>query len=368
MLHRFGVPCRTLPQDQGSCGRRSLFASLALSGVSRTLRRTAVVVSIPAALLMSVFAPATQPVAVQATPVASSVELAATNAAGTLRLGAPLQQAQVGTTTTAVNFRTGPSTGYSIIAVLPAGTQGTVLGTSNGWYNIQTSRGTGWVLGTYFRIGGAAAPAPATGTGYVTISSLNMRSGPGTGYSVIAVLPYGTQGNVLAQSNGWYQISTSRGTGWVLGTYFRIGSSIAPAPAPVSGVVGARAAMVPNGQFISGWGAARASGAHQGEDLAAPYGSPIYAPATLTIVSNTWNSLGGWTVIGRDTKGRHWYFAHMSSQSRAWGTVAKGQIIGYVGMTGDAQGTTPHLHYQVTSYGWVWANPVVVLQSYPDVP
>jgi murein DD-endopeptidase MepM/ murein hydrolase activator NlpD len=275
-----------------------LFASLALSGVSRTLRRTAVVVSIPAALLMSVFAPATQPVAVQATPVASSVELAATNAAGTLRLGAPLQQAQVGTTTTAVNFRTGPSTGYSIIAVLPAGTQGTVLGTSNGWYNIQTSRGTGWVLGTYFRIG----------------------------------------------------------------------SSIAPAPAPVSGVVGARAAMVPNGQFISGWGAARASGAHQGEDLAAPYGSPIYAPATLTIVSNTWNSLGGWTVIGRDTKGRHWYFAHMSSQSRAWGTVAKGQIIGYVGMTGDAQGTTPHLHYQVTSYGWVWANPVVVLQSYPDVP
>ncbi len=58
-------------------------------------------------------------------------------------------------------MRTGPSTGYAVIATLPYGTQGTVLGSSNGWYQISTSRGTGWVSGTYFRVGGAAAPAPA---------------------------------------------------------------------------------------------------------------------------------------------------------------------------------------------------------------
>lgn len=207
-------------------------------------------------------------------------------------------------------------------------------------------------------------------TGTVTASALNMRTGPSTGYTIIAVLPYGTQGTVLDTSNGWYKVGTSRGTGWVSGTYFRVGSTTPVAqPAPAGGVTAARATMVPNGRFISGWGAARSGGrTHQGEDIAAPSGSPIYAPARLTIVSNTWNSLGGWTVIGRDAKGRHWYFAHMNSQSSVSGTIAKGHIIGYVGMTGNAQGTTPHLHYQVSSSGWTWANPVYVLQNYPDVP
>jgi hypothetical protein len=248
-----------------------------------------------------------------------------------------------------------------------------VLGQSNGWYNVQTSRGTGWVIGTYFSVSGAApaAPAPASGTGYVTISALNLRTGPGTGYGVITVLGYGTQGTIVGQANGWYNIQTTRGTGWVIGTYFSVGGApapAAPAPAPVSGVVGARATMVPNGQFISGWGAARSSGPHQGEDLAAPYGSPIYAPARLTILSNYWDSLGGWSVFGRDALGRNWYFAHMSSRSPVGGTVVKGQIIGYVGTTGSAEGTTPHLHYQVSYPGGTWANPAYVLQSYPDVP
>jgi murein DD-endopeptidase MepM/ murein hydrolase activator NlpD len=126
--------------------------------------------------------------------------------------------------------------------------------------------------------------------------------------------------------------------------------------------------MVPNGYLISGWGTARSNGAHQGEDLAAAHGSPIYAPARLTILNNYWDSLGGWSVVGRDALGRNWYFCHMSSPSPAAGTVVKGQVIGYVGMTGSAQGTTPHLHYQVSYPGGAWGNPVDVLRSYPDVP
>ena len=136
----------------------------------------------------------------------------------------------------------------------------------------------------------------------------------------------------------------------------------------LTGVTAARRAMVPNGTLTSVWGDPRSGGRiHMGEDLAAPRGSPIYAPARLYIYSNTWNTYGGWTVSGRDAKGRRWYFAHLNSRSwRAVGsTVYKGQVIGYVGSTGNATG--PHLHYQV-SWPWSsWGNPVSVLRYYPDV-
>ncbi len=292
------VPCCTsLKKDQAGLVRQSAVQASSPRPVV-ALRRAALALVLPAALLSSAAFSQTPPVTVEAAPVTASVARAIT-------------------------------------------------------------------VSTSVQLGAPRVSAPMVGT--VTTSALNLRTGPGTGYGVIAVLGYGTQGTVLGQAYGWYNIQTTRGTGWVIGTYFSVGSAPAPAPAPVSGVVGARATMVPNGQLISGWGAARSSGPHQGEDLGAPYGLPIYAPARLTILNNYWDSLGGWSVFGRDALGRNWYVCHMSSPSPAFGTVAKGQIIGYVGMTGSAQGTTPHLHYQVSYPGGTWGNPVDVLQSYPDV-
>jgi cell wall-associated NlpC family hydrolase len=184
------------------------------------------------------FTPAAQSITVETAPITASVARTATPSTSS-HLGAPRVAAPaVGTvTTSALNLRTGPGTGYAVITTLSYGTQGTVLGQSNGWYNIQTTHGTGWVSGTYFSVGAAAptapAPAPASGTGYVTISALNMRTGPGTGYGVIAVLGYGTQGTIVGQANGWYNIQTTVGTGWVIGTYFSVGGAPAPAaPAP----------------------------------------------------------------------------------------------------------------------------------------
>ncbi len=371
MLYPVDLPCRTSMDTRAVAPRSARRFTVALG-------RVALAVSLPTALVIGAVVPAASSGAVQPAPITASVTRA-TSPSGAVQLGAPRVTApSVGTvTTSALNLRTGPGTGYAVITVLPYGTQGTIVGQANGWYNVQTNRGTGWVIGTYFSVGGAAptapAPVPAWGTGYVTTSALNLRTGPGTGYGVITVLGYGTQGTIVGQANGWYNIQTVVGTGWVIGTYFSVGGAPAPAapvpaPAPVSGVVGARATMVPNGYLISGWGTARSNGAHQGEDLAAAHGSPIYAPARLTILNNYWDSLGGWSVVGRDALGRNWYFCHMSSPSPAAGTVVKGQVIGYVGMTGSAQGTTPHLHYQVSYPGGAWGNPVDVLRSYPDVP
>ncbi len=45
---------------------------------------------------------------------------------------------------------------------------------------------------------------------------------------------------------------------------------------------------------------------------------------------------------------------------------AKGQIICYDNTPGNAGGTTPHLHYQVSYRGGMWGSPMAVLPSYPE--
>ncbi len=144
-------------------------------------------------------------------------------------------------------------------------------------------------------------------------------------------------------------------------------ASESPPPPTAVGVTTARTAMVPNGRLTSVWGDPRDGGRlHRGEDLAAPAGSPIYAPVQLTIESNGWSTLGGWKVTGRDVLGRRWYFGHLQHQSSlpVDSTVHEGQVIGSIGSTGKATG--PHLHYQVSWPHGDWGNPVEVLHAYPD--
>lgn len=62
-----------------------------------------------------------------------------------------------------------------------------------------------------------------TTTGTVTASRLNMRSGPGTEYSIVHVLWQGNVVKVIGQTTGWYKIQLSDGrTGWVSSTYLEV--------------------------------------------------------------------------------------------------------------------------------------------------
>jgi uncharacterized protein YgiM (DUF1202 family) len=64
-----------------------------------------------------------------------------------------------------------------------------------------------------------------SGTGIVTASRLNMRSGPSTDYSIIHVLWQGNQVKVIGQISGWYKIQLSDGrTGWVSSAYLQVDS------------------------------------------------------------------------------------------------------------------------------------------------
>ena len=85
---------------------------------------------------------------------------------------------------------------------------------------------------------------------------------------------------------------------------------------------------------------------HNGVDLAAPRGTPVYATADGMIeMAQYFGSYGNYVQIGHggDLETR---YAHLSSYTvRDGDPVRKGDLIGYVGSTGRSTG--PHLHYEV---------------------
>jgi peptidoglycan LD-endopeptidase LytH len=98
------------------------------------------------------------------------------------------------------------------------------------------------------------------------------------------------------------------------------------------------------------WGAARSDGRrHEGIDIMAPQGAPVLAAADGEVV-RFWNSeLGGITLYQADETGEVvYYYAHLSAYAnglKQGDRVRQGDVIGYVGATGNA--TTPHLHFEI---------------------
>ena len=131
-------------------------------------------------------------------------------------------------TADALNVRSGPSTSYGITTKLYKGDKVEILETSTGWHKIKASNGKiGWVSGDYIKVSSGSTSQPSTSTtkATVTATSLNVRSGAGTSYSVITKLPKGTVVDVIeSASNGWKKVKTSNGTiGWVSGSYLANG-------------------------------------------------------------------------------------------------------------------------------------------------
>lgn len=126
-----------------------------------------------------------------------------------------------GTVTASVlNVRSGPGTSYSVIFQLSKGTTVTTISKTNGWYKITYNGKTGYVSSTYLTV------TESTGTkGTVTASVLNIRSGPGTSYSVLFQLSSGTSVTVVSKSNGWYKINYNGNTGYASASYISTSSS-----------------------------------------------------------------------------------------------------------------------------------------------
>jgi hypothetical protein len=103
--------------------------------------------------------------------------------------------------------------------------------------------------------------------------------------------------------------------------------------------------------FSDDFGAARAdTGWHHGNDIFAPLGAPVLAVTDGSLFLVGWNTIGGNRFWLRDLQGNDFYYAHLSAftpLARDGAQVKAGDVIGFVGATGDAAGTPTHLHFEV---------------------
>ena len=123
-------------------------------------------------------------------------------------------------------------------------------------------------------------------------------------------------------------------------------SSTAAAGLPTSSTTGVVCPVAGNTWFVDTWGAARSGGrTHKGTDMAAAFGTPLVAMYAGSVRLG-WSTLGGRQVYLYADDGNFYYYAHLSDYPDGLSggqRVDRGQVIGYVGSTGNATANVLHL-------------------------
>ncbi len=117
--------------------------------------------------------------------------------------------------------------------------------------------------------------------------------------------------------------------------------------------------------FTDTWGAPRSGGrTHEGTDIFGARGGNVYA-----IVSGTveWTSTGATSGLFLSLRGNdghtYWYMHLQDFVARAGQRVSAGDLIAHNGDTGNARGTTPHIHFEYHPGGGGAVNPYPLLRS-----
>jgi len=110
--------------------------------------------------------------------------------------------------------------------------------------------------------------------------------------------------------------------------------------------------------FTNDWGFPRSGGRrHQGNDLFASRGTPVVASVAGSYRRSS-NGLGGISYYLQGNDGNTYYGTHMAGYGSVGpGPVAQGAVLGFVGNSGNARGSSPHLHFEIHPGGGGAVNP-----------
>ena len=155
----------------------------------------------------------------------------------------------IGTVTaSSLRMRNGASTSNSVVMNLARNSVVSVLGESNGWYQVAYGGKTGYVSGDYLTVVNTAEGISTYGK--VTGSSVNVRSDAGTEFAKVTAVKKGASVSVTGFKNGWYQISVSGKTGWIRSDYVDLYASRPSGSSSASGVSSA-ASSIPAASAVS---------------------------------------------------------------------------------------------------------------------
>ena len=134
-------------------------------------------------------------------------------------------------------------------------------------------------------------------------------------------------------------------------------------PVPPAAMRIAGTCPVPAASFTDTFGAPRGGGRrHQGTDLMAPAGAPVYAVAS-GVVKTSSGGAGGISLYLRAVDGNTYYYAHNSSNvARSGQQVDAGELIARVGSSGNASASAPHVHFELQPGGARSINPYPFLR------
>lgn len=182
-------------------------------------------------------------------------------------------------------------------------------------------------------------------------ASLNVRSGAGSGYKIVAQLEEGDETTILASSGSWYK---HEGGGWSYHAYLCAEGTTPSEPEPQpsdppadggAGVCGSFQHPVPGAPVTSNFGP-RWGRMHNGIDLGVSTGTNVRAAMGGVVDFAGW--AGGYgNVVDIVHCGKYTTrYAHLSSfVAKKGAKVAAGQVVAKSGSTGNSTG--PHLHFEI---------------------
>ncbi len=198
-----------------------------------------------------------------------------------------------------VNLRTGPGTGYAKADQVSSGTSLSVYQEKDGWYQVYVNGpGLCWIAGWLVE-------DAVSSSSYIVVKTevLNVRSGPGTNYSLATKIGMNEKHAVIQEDNGWYKIAIGSVQGWVSGDYVDVirpdgQTVVAPNPPDTGGESEGNASEPSNKTVIVNGGVVNVRSAGS---LNAQVVAKVYAGERLTVTGQQ----GDWyqVTLTNGTKG-----------------------------------------------------------------